>query len=755
MVLVVAFLVPLPVDDKVVRAYSSGDAYDAHGANASAGAGGGGGGETSGMAKLIPKLAAEHPAVAALAASGHAADVEVRIVNSQLPVPRLLAELADATAISGYNGIWLAPREVPWLMPSPEELVAALPKLKCIQMTSAGYNALDVPGLAAKGIVVANNGGANAVSVAEHTLTLLLALQHRLVEMHTHVQAGDWSSYAATPHRELAGSTVGIVGFGNIGRLVARKLAGFEVELLYADTDLLPPGRDGELGATRVPLEELLARSDVVTLHVPLVPSTVGLIGAAELALMKLDAILLNTCRGAVVDECAVTAALEAGKLGGFGADVLVDEPPRAGHPLLALPTVLITPHLAGTAAPASARSFAFAIENMARLAKGEQMLCVVDPADFAVPAAATPTESVAAPAVRAELASGVGWAAPARGRLLMPSTGRLQKLHTQLDCASGATAGGGLLSTMGVPYTDSRHERHTLDIYHTGGPAASGSSQLKPVLFYIHGGGWERGDSTMVTGSSWFADPRFADLGKKTADSSGEHPWGKPEFFVSELGYIFVSINYRLLYPSVDRNDFWANRNPSGPKSTETVRIGTMVEDCAKAMRWVHDHASEFGGDGAQITVMGHSAGAQLAALLCTDPKLLQRQGLELGSVVKACIPIDGDTYDVPAVIASGSSHGKKFGALAEQQELSAALHCWRGQGIPPFLALHIYVNAPENKYSTAHQTRILATALGKAGVRCDVVGTPNKQHITLDSEIGKPGDFITAAVTSFLQSV
>ena len=84
------------------------------------------------------------------------------------------------------------------------------------------------------------------------------------------------------------------------------------------------------------------------------------------------------------------------------------------------------------------------------------------------------------------------------------------------------------------------------------------------------------------------------------------------------------MSINYRLLYLSVDWNDFWAKRNLSGPKSTETVRIGTMAEDCGKAMRWVDDHASEFGGDGTQITVMGHSAGAQLAALQCTDPKLL-----------------------------------------------------------------------------------------------------------------------------------
>eukprot|EP01050_Picozoa_sp_SAG11_P005124 SAG11_NODE_348_length_10402_cov_8.763467_8_plen_571_part_00 len=320
-------------------------------------------------------------------------------------------------------------------MPSPDELVAALPKLECFQMTSAGYNALDVPCLAAKGIAVANNGGANAVSVAEHTLTLLLALQHRLVEMHSHVQAGDWSGYAAPPHRELAGSTVGIVGFGNIGRLVARKLAGFEVELLYSDTGMLPPGRDGELGVTQVQLEELLARSDVVTLHVPLLPSTVGLIGVAELALMKPSAILLNTCRGAVVDECAVAAALDTGKLGGFGADVLVEEPPSADHPLLARPNVLITPHMAGTAAPASARSFAFAIENVARLARGEKMLCVVDPADFAV----VPTSQTAhaAPVVRAEPAGLIAGSARSRLRCITRALGSHSGARVNASAAS------------------------------------------------------------------------------------------------------------------------------------------------------------------------------------------------------------------------------------------------------------------------------------------------------------------------------
>ncbi len=293
-----------------------------------------------------------------------------------------------------------------------------------------------------------------------------------------------------------------------------------------------------------------------------------------------------------------------------------------------------------------------------------------------------------------------------------------------------------------GLPYTDSGHERHTLDIYHGGPKPANG---LQPVVFYIHGGGWEGGDSSMIDGGGY--ESRAGD----------GNDWSKPSFFVAE-GFVFCSTNYRLL-----RYGSWAGTMDA----SVDIRIGTMAEDCAKAMRWVHDHAAEYGGDGDRMVVMGHSAGAQLAALLCTDARLLQREGLDLDNVVKACIPIDGDTYDVPAVIAAGSRHDKKFGELVEQQELSAALHVraatkhGRQCAIPPFLALHIYgkpdgsPHPHNNNYCTAHQTRILADALGEAGVRCEVVGTANKDHITLDSEIGKPGDFITCVVREFLQSV
>ena len=314
-------------------------------------------------------------------------------------------------------------------------------------------------------------------------------------------------------------------------------------------------------------------------------------------------------------------------------------------------------------------------------------------------------------------------------------------QLHA-LGCSS-SSASDEVITVKALAYTDSGHERHTLDLYHA--PVQYPGKALRPVVFYIHGGGWEGGDSSMV------------DSGGYEGMAGDGNRWSKPSFFVSE-GYVFVSTNYRLL-----RYGSWKGKMDA----SVDVRISTMAEDCAKAMRWVHDHAAEYGGDGNSIIVTGHSAGAQLAALLCTDARLLQREGLELGSVVKACIPIDGDTYDVPAVIAAGSRHDTKFGDLAEQRELSAAVHARAAaqQGgpcqIPPFLALHIFGKSngsphpSENNYCTSHQTRILADALGEAGVRCEVLGTANKDHVRLDSEIGKPDDFITYAVRGFLQSV
>ena len=220
-----------------------------------------------------------------------------------------------------------------------------------------------------------------------------------------------------------------------------------------------------------------------------------------------------------------------------------------------------------------------------------------------------------------------------------------------------GHSSSGGPVAAKGLPYTDSGHERHTLDVYH-----AQPSGPARPIIFYIHGGGWEGGDASMVTGSGY-------------EDRAGPNPWGKPEWAV-EQGYVFVSTNYRLL-----KYGSWAGEMTADVD----VRIGTMAEDCAKAMRWTHDNAAEFGGDGKNMIVMGHSAGAQLAALLCTDARLLERQGLDLGEVVSGCIPIDGDTSATPPLLgplfsAARTAHPNR-GRLHARQVRRARRHRGRLQ--------------------------------------------------------------------------
>ena len=192
------------------------------------------------------------------------------------------------------------------------------------------------------------------------------------------------------------------------------------------------------------------------------------------------------------------------------------------------------------------------------------------------------------------------------------------------------------------IPYGS--HDRQVLDVY-----SPPGAKNL-PVVFWIHGGGWQAGDKSDVQ--------------------------IKPKVFM-EKGFVFVSTNYRLL-PNVD--------------------MGTIVRDVAKSIRWVHDHIAEYGGDPNRLLVMGHSAGAQLAALVCTDDRYLKAEGLSL-SIIKGCVPVDGDTYDVPAIIETAETrrrvhgqpqakfgHREKFGNdPAKHRDFSAVTHVATGQGHPP----------------------------------------------------------------------
>jgi phosphoglycerate dehydrogenase-like enzyme len=260
------------------------------------------------------------------------------------------------------------------------EFFRSAPKLKLVQLLSAGYDRVDVEAARKAGVPVANNGGANAIAVAEHTVLLMLAVLKQLVRFHLDVVAGRWRPPASSesPVYELSGRTVGIVGLGNIGKKVARRVAAFDARVVYHDIVRLTEAEEDALGVRFVLLSELLRTADVVTLHVPLNDSTRGLIGARELALMKPSSILVNTCRGPVVDEPALYQGLQARAIGGAGLDVLVDEPPAKDHPLFGLPTVTLTPHSAGPTWENWTARFRNGFDNIERVAAGRRPLWVI-----------------------------------------------------------------------------------------------------------------------------------------------------------------------------------------------------------------------------------------------------------------------------------------------------------------------------------------------------------------------------------------
>jgi D-3-phosphoglycerate dehydrogenase len=232
----------------------------------------------------------------------------------------------------------------------PARVIDALERCRLLIQASVGYDRIDVPAATARGIMIANLPDYCIEEVAEHALTLLLASARRLPAMERLVRDGSWNRGAAVPHlgpvQRLSTTTLGIVGFGKIGRLVARKSAGLGWRILAADP-FVQPAAAAQHGATLLPLEELLPQADYLTVHVLLSPETRHLIGARQLALMKPSAFLVNTCRGPIIDESALIAALQAGRLAGAGLDVFEEEPLPLTSPLRDLPNVILTPHTA------------------------------------------------------------------------------------------------------------------------------------------------------------------------------------------------------------------------------------------------------------------------------------------------------------------------------------------------------------------------------------------------------------------------
>ena len=259
------------------------------------------------------------------------------------------------------------------------------------------------------------------------------------------------------------------------------------------------------------------------------------------------------------------------------------------------------------------------------------------------------------------------------------------------------------------IPYASPALERQVLDIY------APKDAKNLPVVFWIHGGGWQAGDKSSVQ--------------------------EKPKAFV-DRGFVFVSTSYRLL-----------------PK----VEMLTIFQDVAKSLGWVYKHIREHGGDPDRIFVMGHSAGAQLAALLCIDERYLKAEGVPF-SALKGCVPVDGDTYDVPAIIETAETrrrvhgepqakfgHREKFGNDPEKhRDYSAVTHVAQGKGIPPFLILYV-ADHPD----TTAQARRLASVLKESDIPVTAFGARDTNHTKLNDNLGIADDPATKAIDAFLNGL
>lgn len=259
-----------------------------------------------------------------------------------------------------------------------EELYRTGPRLRLVQLLSAGYDRADIEAARNAGVPVANNGGANSVAVSEHTIMLMLAVSRQLVRQHANVSAGRWRGNNTPRLHEVRGKTLGIIGLGTIGKKTARLAAAFGMNIHYYDIARLTEDAEDALGVRFRLLRELLRTSDIVTLHVPLNPTTRRMIGADELALMKPSAIIVNTSRGPVIDETALHAALAEGTIAAAGLDVYDQEPPPADNPLFTLENVILTAHLAGPTFESNTARVRNAFDNVQRVARGEPPLWVI-----------------------------------------------------------------------------------------------------------------------------------------------------------------------------------------------------------------------------------------------------------------------------------------------------------------------------------------------------------------------------------------
>ena len=306
---------------------------------------------------------------------GASPDAALTVVDLASPRQAILAQLGEADI---YH-VSAAKDEVPPQWQVTRELIRHCPRLICASTSGAGYDTVDVDACTEHGILVVNQAGGNAASVAEHAFGLMLAVTRRIVESDHLLKTASGFSREDLMGRELSGQTLGLVGIGHIGRYTARLAQAFGMHVLATDP-YLDAAEIQARGARPVPLDELLASSDVVSLHCPRTAETRNLFGASAFRSMKRGALFISTARGGIHDEAALYDALAAGHLGGAGLDVWNVEPPPSDHPLLTLPNVVSTYHTAGVTHEARRKVAAMAAEQIVALCAGTLPGRIVNP---------------------------------------------------------------------------------------------------------------------------------------------------------------------------------------------------------------------------------------------------------------------------------------------------------------------------------------------------------------------------------------
>ena len=305
----------------------------------------------------------------------HKLDAEFRTVNDPASED-LKRELGQADIIIG---------DYTFKVPITAEMVDLMAKVKLIAQPSTGYDHIDLAACRRKGIPVTNIGGANAISVAEHTMADALVLLKRIGYAHRRIIEGSWTQeellHVAV---EVHGKTWGIIGLGRVGREVASRATAMGANVVYTDMVRLPQAEEERLRVSFLPLTRLLAESDVVSIHVPLTPQTRGMMGEKEFRLMKSYAVFVNVSRGELVDEPALARAVTQGWIGGAGVDVFSSEPVSPSNPLVGAAkegaNLVLTPHIAGATNDARLRIIQATVENVVRIALGQPPMNVVNP---------------------------------------------------------------------------------------------------------------------------------------------------------------------------------------------------------------------------------------------------------------------------------------------------------------------------------------------------------------------------------------